>query len=652
MSARASVATEPVKESAWFQIAVLPILVAAVSYLAAVLGGAFVIRPEIVWPMWPGCAFLVAILLLTPRKIWPELLVAGLVGFAVYDVQTHLPLRAIVLLLVSDTLEILFASLALRYFLSDVPRLNKVKNLALYLLVAVVLAPVPAAVLGALAHGPNNWMLWRISFFTEALALLTVTPAILGWVNTEGKSFSYWIEAVALTFGLLVLGYFTFVAAGAANRPVLLYSLVPLLLWSALRFGTTGVSTSMLVIATLCIRGAVLGDGPFAGEGPLRDVFSLQLFLLFATIPFMLLAALIEERNGAAQELRESETRFRLLADTAPVLIWFSGPDKLCTYFNKPWLEFTGRPLNMEVGNGWTEGVHSDDLNYCFECYVTSFDHRQPFRMEYRLRRHDGQYRWILDEGVPRFNERGSFIGYIGVGIDVTEKKHAEEVLADLNRKLLETQEKERTRIGRDLHDDINQRLAMLTVEIEQLRNDVGYGSAEINQRLIELRERATDISKGVQSISHQLHSPQLEYLGIVAAIRSFCREFGERQGIRVDFESDQVPKSVSHDVSLCLFRVVQEAVHNAAQHSRSKHFNVKLSRSVNSLELLVSDHGSGFDASSAITKGGLGLISMRERVRLVNGTIKIDSQPQRGTNILVRVPLEPEEASERAAGF
>src|SRR5581483_501002 len=100
------------------------------------------------------------------------------------------------------------------------------------------LAPVSAAVLGALAQGPKNWLLWTISFFTEALALLTMTPAILGWVNTERKPFSYWIEAVALTFGLLVLGYFTFVAAGAAIRPVLLYSLVPLLLWSALRFGT------------------------------------------------------------------------------------------------------------------------------------------------------------------------------------------------------------------------------------------------------------------------------------------------------------------------------------------------------------------------------------------------------------------------------
>ncbi|HEY3625816.1 MAG TPA: PAS domain S-box protein, partial [Terracidiphilus sp.] len=144
----------------------------------------------------------------------------------------------------------------------------------------------------------------------------------------------------------------------------------------------------------------------------------------------------ISERKRYEATLRESEERFRLVADTAPVLIWMSGIDKLCSYFNKPWLDFTGRPLAAELGNGWASGVYPDDLQGCLATYTQSFDQREKFRMEYRLRRHDGEFRWVLDVGVPRFNEDRSFAGYIGIAIDVTDRKEGEQRLHEMHRQL------------------------------------------------------------------------------------------------------------------------------------------------------------------------------------------------------------------------
>ncbi len=132
-------------------------------------------------------------------------------------------------------------------------------------------------------------------------------------------------------------------------------------------------------------------------------------------------------RKQAEDALRESEARFRTVADAAPVMIWMSGTDKLCNFFNKGWLDFTGRMVEQELGNGWAEGVHREDFDRCLDIYVNFFDARQPFTMEYRLRRNDGEFRWVLDTGTPRFADDGTFLGYIGSCIDITELKRAEE---------------------------------------------------------------------------------------------------------------------------------------------------------------------------------------------------------------------------------
>jgi PAS domain S-box-containing protein len=353
----------------------------------------------------------------------------------------------------------------------------------------------------------------------------------------------------------------------------------------------------------------------------------------------------VTDRKLAEDALRESEERFRLVANAAPVMIWMSGLDKQPTYFNQLWLDFTGLS-ETDLQNGLAGIVHPDDYPQCHEVYCRGFDQRQPFTKECRLRRHDGKYRWILDIGVPRFHKDGSFAGYIGSCIDVTDQKLAEQARSDMTRKLVEAQEQERARIARELHDDINQRLAMLALELEQLKEN----PSEIENRVQELRKQTIDISNDVQAISHDLHSSQLEYLGAVAGMKSWCKEFGKRQRMEIDCRHD-VRGTLPPEIGLCLFRVLQEALHNAAKHSGVKRIEVELHEDSGEIHLIVRDLGRGFDVEAVKQSKGLGLTSMRERVRLVNGTILIRSTPQRGTTIQVGVPLPSEQDSRPGSG-
>ena len=530
---------------------------------------------------------------------------------------------------------------------------------------------------------------------------------------------------------------------------------------------------------------------------------------------------------------RDTDGLFRLVVDSLPLLAWMSGPDKRCTYFNKPWLDFTGRPLESELGDGWTEGVHAADLQRCLETYTRAFDRREPFMMEYRLRRHDGDYRWVLDNAAPAFDSDGSFAGYIGAAFDVTEfrraeaernvandrlqlamesgksvgwewdlrtnrvnrfgdlsagfgmssdpsvgdiddfrrwmhpedrdrvwkalkdamegrspcaaefrilwpngtvkwvaakgqfyyspggdpermlgmavditerkdheeslrrkeielkeaqrlagvgswhwepdtdtvvwseelsriagrdpglpavsykdhsklyareswdrlsgvveaalhtgtpyeldlemirtdgtqrwvrargevqrdaggrivglrgtvqdiaeRKLAEEALSSVNRRLFEVQESERARIARDLHDDFGQRLALLAVGLGQLKGLQPNSSGEALSCLDTLEKQTGEIISDLQTLSHELHPPRLVLLGVVAAMRGLCREVSRQKSVEIDFRSENVPGDVPHDTSLCLFRVLQEALHNAVQHSEVRQFDVHL---------------------------------------------------------------------------
>ncbi len=601
----------------------------------------------------------------------------------------------------------------------------------------------------------------------------------------------------------------------------------------------------------------------------------------------------------------ESEEFLKLVANTAPVLVWMSDTSKLCTYFNRRWLDFTGKSLESELGNGWADGVHADDLQRCLTTYEQAFDRREEFKMEYRLRRHDGEYRWVFDTGVPRFKSDGSFAGYIGscvdttdqkrvddvvrrseerfrlaaragmafayewdaatdvlvrsgecahvlnvdeaahvtgqqvlskihpddreavmrvigaltpekpelrisyrmihpergtiwverlsraffdaagkltgikgmivditgrkqvevalreseerlrlaveagrmyayewdvasdvivrsgkfadilglsaapsivtcknmldtvhpddraevaavraactpespigrvryrvirpdgsviwlektarsffdsngkllrsIGIvaDITERRLGEEALSTLSQRLIGAQEAERERIARELHDDIGQRLALLEVDLQQLKQS-NAGSEEIARCVDELCAQTSSISEDVHDLSHELYSSKLKILGPIAAMRGFCRELAAKQKVEIDFHHDDILRSIPTEISLCLFRILQEALHNAVKHSGVRHFKVEFREAGDAIVLDVHDSGLGFDTEAAMRGRGIGLTSMQERLKLVNGELSIESEIEQGTTIRARVPLTSQAYSVRATG-
>jgi PAS domain S-box-containing protein len=290
----------------------------------------------------------------------------------------------------------------------------------------------------------------------------------------------------------------------------------------------------------------------------------------------------------------------------------------------------------------------ADDYALFQDLRAGTIDH---YSLEKRYVRKDGTRLWgrlhvsLLKHSDQQFPLVFAFVE------DITERKLAEEGLASVTGKLIDAQERERARIARELHDDTNQRLSMLAIGIEQLKNELPGEAVELRGRGDELRNNVLEIAKDIQALAHELHSPRLEYLGLVPAMRGFCQQLEERRKVEIDFKTVASMRPLSPDISLCLFRVLQEALHNSAKHSGTRHFDVQLFLTSDEIELTVKDSGAGFDREAARNSRGLGLVSMEERLKLLKGTLSIESHPHSGTTVRARVPLLAVSEPTRATG-
>jgi PAS domain S-box-containing protein len=450
----------------------------------------------------------------------------------------------------------------------------------------------------------------------------------------------------------MLLSYLTFEASGRGYSPALLYSLIPFLLWAALRFGSIGISSSAVLVSFMAIWGAIHVRGPFADQGSLKGMLSLQLFLVFAALPFMVLAALAEEREMASRELTESEERFRLAAQAGKIYAyeWDVATDRVTRseeHVNVLGFSDGAKQLTRQQ---LLARVHPDDRALFVGAVEQVSPENPTTRITYRILSPDGSITWLEKSARAFFDVHGKVLRMIGMVADITQRKLAEVSLASVSGRLIEAQEQERSRIGRELHDDIGQRLALLAIKLQELHNDPLILPG-VRSRMGELQKQTSEIAADIQSLSHELHSAKLQYLGIAVAMRGFCREFGEQQRVEVDFQTHDLPGPLSADTSLCFFRVLQESLHNAVKHSGARYFEVRLWGTSDEIHLAVSDSGVGFDREAAKTSQGLGLVSMEERLKLLKGTFSVESELEVGTTIHARVPLSSDSKPMRAAG-
>ncbi len=380
----------------------------------------------------------------------------------------------------------------------------------------------------------------------------------------------------------------------------------------------------------------------------------------------------ITERKLAEEALRESETRFREMAESAPVMVWMAGTDKQCNYFNKPWLEFTGRSLDQEMGEGWAQGVHPDDLQPCLETYVSSFDARREFEMEYRLKRHDGEYRWILDHGVPRFAAADRFVGYIGSCIDITERKLAEQSIQKMNelledrvaertaelarayellqaeiveRKQLEVEiaravEREQLRMGHKLHEGLGQELTGIGYLMAALQAKLNKGSRTRSREAKKLQTMLMQSIEQTRNLAREFYPIELEQHGLLVALEGIIKTPGQASDTLYVVESDGNPAYAEFKgpSAIQLFRIAQEAVHNALTHAKAKTIIVRLATVNSHLILTVQDDGAGL-SPDADRSPGMGFRIMRYRAGMVGGKLDVSSKPNAGLLVTFSVP-------------
>ena len=365
-------------------------------------------------------------------------------------------------------------------------------------------------------------------------------------------------------------------------------------------------------------------------------------------------------KGQQAQMHREREAWFYAVANETPAYLWMASPGEENSFINGPFRKYLGTDRES-LSKDWTDYVHPEDADRARSTFLEAMVHARAYTEEFRIRRFDGEYRTVVSEAVPRFSSKGQFIGFAGAIMDITGRRRAEEQLRTANAsletelakrirneqkiqtlsaKLIEAREDERKRLARELHDDLNQHVAAVSIAMGNLKRHIPAEQIELRDQSDRIHQNLVRLAENVSRMSHELHPAILDYYGLAPAIHECCDEFAALTGVRVLLNTDGSFDGVPPSIALSAYRIVQEALQNVAKHAHADTARIELSHLDGLLRLTISDSGIGMDPDSVGTRTGLGLMDINERARLAGGSVEIRSNRNQGTSLTVEIPV------------
>ena len=404
----------------------------------------------------------------------------------------------------------------------------------------------------------------------------------------------------------------------------------------ALTFGTATIlfGTTILFFSLSVLWGLI----PVPIMGSFAVLFIVAAVLYELNYDMHRAAMLTEKLGERDTRLTETLDQLQLAAAAANVGLWTRKIGEDTIWVNERAGEIWGSPSGKQfMREDFFQQIHPDDRALLVSLIQELEEGKNEFQLEYRVVSKEGNVRWIHSRGKVEPVKGARFVR--GAIVDITKLKMAEAAIHDLSGKLMNAQEKERARLARELHDDLSQSIALLSIHLATLRNEP-KDIAHVKNRLDQFVSDVERLSVDVHRISHELHPARLTQLGLETALRGFCRELSAAHPLEIDFEAENLPRDLPRDISLCLFRVTQESLQNVIKHSGAASVRVSVKLGNGEVRLSVSDNGKGFDPSATMAKEALGLISIDERVRAVKGEAKVISAVGAGTKIEVQVPV------------
>jgi two-component system sensor kinase FixL len=494
------------------------LLITLAYYLGAKIGFALTLRPHPVSVLWPPNSILLAALLLAPVRVWWVILLAAFPAHLAAQLQGNVPSTMILCWFISNSCEALIGAGCVRYLIDRPVRFDRLRNVGIFILFAVFLAPFLSSFLDAAFVGVNHWrqdsygQVWRIRFTSNVLAALTLVPFIVTW-GADGIAWlskirrSRFLEAVLLLLALISVNTTVFYKLAPTADGALLCLPLPLLIWAAVRFGSRGASAAVCTLTFLAIWSAGHGYGPFSARSAEENALSIQMFLIVMSVPLLLLAAVIEERSKGAMTLREREERISLAAESANLAFWTIDFER-----KESWMSDKGRAifnfapderLSREL---FLSRVHPEDRSAVDEEIGRAGASSQTFEFKYRLLRPDGEIRWLISRGHYVRNDRGGVRELIGVAIDVTAQ-----VKADLQLRLQCDEMARMSRVSSmgeltaSLAHELNQPLTAIASNAAAGRRFLAQGCPETKMFEELLADVATD-ARRAGDIIHGIH--------------------------------------------------------------------------------------------------------------------------------------------------